>query len=231
MSTATGSINILLMAEFVAPFSPNFATKSQTSQTRWFTTYQHKHHQPKKQGSFNPSNMTSWWLNHPFEKYARRIGSFPPIFGAKTKIYKTNENYNWIISPGKNHLGEHKKSWSCHHLDEVGVSKKQWYPQKSSILKNSGFPWFSPSILGVFSPYFFGGKHTQVCVPPRKVHPGRCLSPGWSQLPSARPPTPRRPRGRSRPRPPGCFGVRRENGVGPNLGRVGDRGEARGQGR
>ena len=93
MSTATGSINILLMAEFVAPFSPNFETKSQTSQTRWFTTYQHKLHQPKKHGSFNPSNMTSWWLNHPFEKYARRIGSFPPIFGAKqkyTKLMRTN---------------------------------------------------------------------------------------------------------------------------------------------
>ena len=54
--------------------------------------------------------------------------------------------------------------------------------------------------MGVF-PLFFWGKHPGVCPSPRSTL-GRCLSPGWSQLPSARPPTPRRPRGRSRPRPP-----------------------------
>ena len=36
--------------------------------------------------------LTSWWLNHPFEKYARQIGSFPPSRDAN------------------------KKYLSCHHL-------------------------------------------------------------------------------------------------------------------
>ena len=33
----------------------------------------------------NEQKNTSWWLNHPCEKYARQIGSFPKISG-KTKL-------------------------------------------------------------------------------------------------------------------------------------------------
>ena len=36
-------------------------------------------------------HVTSWWLNHPSEKYARQIGSFSPIFGVKIKNPKILE--------------------------------------------------------------------------------------------------------------------------------------------
>ena len=32
----------------------------------------------------NPPLFSSWWLNHPFEKYARQIGSFSQV-GVKIK--------------------------------------------------------------------------------------------------------------------------------------------------
>ena len=32
----------------------------------------------------NHNRLTSWWLNHPSEKYARQIGSFPQV-GMKIK--------------------------------------------------------------------------------------------------------------------------------------------------
>ena len=30
-----------------------------------------------------------WWLNHPFEKYAHHIGSFPQVRGLNKKIFET----------------------------------------------------------------------------------------------------------------------------------------------
>jgi len=44
----------------------------------------------------NGNSITSWWLNHPFEKYDRQIGSSPQGF-----------------------LGENKKDLSCHQLDDL----------------------------------------------------------------------------------------------------------------
>ena len=31
--------------------------------------------------------ISSWWLNHPFEKYARQIGSFPQVGGKIKNIW------------------------------------------------------------------------------------------------------------------------------------------------
>ena len=33
--------------------------------------------------------IPSWWLNHPFEKYARQIGSFSQGSGQKEKMFET----------------------------------------------------------------------------------------------------------------------------------------------
>ncbi len=46
-------------------------------------------------------SITSWWLNHPFEKYARQIGSFPEGSGWKFKKWLKNhhlESRIWLTA-------------------------------------------------------------------------------------------------------------------------------------
>ena len=52
--------------------------------------------------------LTSWWLNHPFEKYARQIGSFPQGSGWKLKKVSC-----------------HHKSWHLRHL--VLIHTDRWF--------------------------------------------------------------------------------------------------------
>ena len=58
----------------------------QNSKTRW------------RAGFLNLNeNIPSWWLSHPFEKYARRIGSFPQV---GVKIKKWFETTTQILIEG-----------------------------------------------------------------------------------------------------------------------------------
>ena len=44
----------------------------------------------------NSTCVSSWWLNHPSEKYARQTGSFPQI---GMKILKKNETTTQVCLP------------------------------------------------------------------------------------------------------------------------------------
>ena len=77
----------------------------------------------------NNNSLASWWLNHPFEKYARQIGSFPQ--GSGMKIAKNL----WIHQPARDpwdcyiylapfcwfFMGFHVESKSTHHLEVAYV--------------------------------------------------------------------------------------------------------------
>ena len=73
-----------------------------------------------------------WWLNHPFEKYARQNGSFPQI-GVKIKTFWSHHlvtcfpQNNWLMANMFSTTFEEKKNQSRNHLPGAPKPPPCWF--------------------------------------------------------------------------------------------------------
>ena len=73
---------------------------------------------------------TSWWLNHPFEKYARQIGSFPQVGVKIENIGNHQPEYIGVITTTDPNLLLTSRDIQAFNYRLLGPLERAKYPSK-----------------------------------------------------------------------------------------------------